>query len=311
MKGDDVAIVTDDLGRSFGDLRALQGVSLEIPKGSVFGLLGPNGAGKTTMIRILLGLLAPDRGHARVLGHALPEGGSYVRERTGALLEHTGLYERLSVRQNLDFFGRIWRMDGRQRARRVRELLERFGLWQRRDETVGKLSRGMKQKLAIARTLIHCPELVFLDEPTAGLDPVAATELRQDLARLVQTDGVTVFLTTHNLVEAERLCDQVGVISQGRLRAVGSPQALRAASTRADVVFTGSGFDASIVAQLEARKDVIEARIVEDTLRVRLADGVPAAPIVRAVVLAGGEVEEVRRGASLEDFFLELMEEAE
>jgi ABC-2 type transport system ATP-binding protein len=143
-----------------------------------------------------------------------------------ALLENHG-HERLTAEQNLDFAGRIWRMSSGERQARIRELLEQFGLWDRRREPAGKWSRGMKQKLAVARAVFHRPPLVFLDEPTAGLDPVASAALREDLASLAAGHGVTIFLTTHNLVEAERLCDLVGVIRRGRLAALGPPSSLR------------------------------------------------------------------------------------
>ena len=192
-----------------------------MPRGIVFGFLGPNGSGKTTTIRLLLGLLEPTAGQARVLGFDLRTQADEIRARTGALLEHSGLYERLSAEDNLEFYGRVCRLPANVRRKRCEELLGNLGLWDRRKEPVGTWSRGMKQKLAIARTLLHRPTLIFLDEPTAGLDPVAAAALHDDLTALVAQEGVTVFLTTHNLAEAEKLCQQVGVINQGRLIASG------------------------------------------------------------------------------------------
>jgi ABC-2 type transport system ATP-binding protein len=217
------AIRTTGLGRSFGSVQALDDVSLEIPRGAVFGLLGPNGAGKTTMIRILLGLIDPTSGRAEVLGYDTRSSGAAIRQQTGALLEHCGLYERLSAEDNLELYGRIWRMPRDARRARVRELLDGLRLWERRREPVATWSRGMKQRLAIARALFNRPALVFLDEPTAGLDPIAAKTLREDLARLAASENVTVFVTTHNLAEAARLCTLVGVIRSGHLVAVGSP----------------------------------------------------------------------------------------
>jgi len=227
------AIHTEKLTRDFGTLRALDRLTLEVPPGIVFGFLGPNGSGKTTTIRLLLGLITPTSGTARVLGFDVAREPEAVRLRTGALLEHTGLYERLSAEQNLEYYGRIALMSDGGRKARIRELLERADLWDRRDEAVGRWSRGMKQKLAVARALLHHPSLIFLDEPTAGLDPVAASAFRQDLVRLAQHDGVTVFLTTHNLAEAEKLCGQVAVVHQGRLLAVGRPDDVRRQVERA------------------------------------------------------------------------------
>ncbi len=307
---DEPAIAVQEVCRTFGDIVALDQVTLTIPRGIVFGFLGPNGAGKTTMIRLLLGLLEPTGGTARVLGFDVPQDGRQVRERTGALLEHAGLYERLSARQNLDFFARIWRLGGAERNRRIAELLDRMSLLDRAHETVGNWSRGMKQKLAVARALLHRPELVFLDEPTAGLDPVAAAELRNDLAELSRGDGVTVFLTTHNLAEAEKLCDLVGVIANGRLKALGTPEQLRSQEKGKELTIRGRGFDGELLAQLQRRPDVVEVKTAIDGIKLRLESDAPVAPIVREIILGGADVEEVVRGkGSLEDFFIELMEE--
>lgn len=170
----------------------------------------------------------------------------------------------------------------------------------------------MKQKLAIARVLLHHPELIFLDEPTAGLDPVAAAGLRDDLEALVQREGTTVFLNTHNLPEAERLCQQVGVIREGSLVALGSPDMLRRQTGRPQAEIIGDGFTSEVMSMLQARSDVESANIENGHLIVALRDTDKAAPIVAALVGAGAEVEEVRRGqASLEDVFMTLMQEGE
>jgi ABC-2 type transport system ATP-binding protein len=220
------AIRTAGLSKQFGTIRALDDLALEIPRGMIFGFLGPNGSGKTTTIRLLLGLLEPTSGGAQVLGYDIRTNAAAIRERTGALLEHCGLYERLSAQDNLDLYGRFWRLGREARQARIKELLTHLDLWDRRHEVVAGWSRGMKQKLAIARALLHRPELVFLDEPTAGLDPIAARALCDDLSRLSTSQGVTVFLTTHNLAEAQRLCALVGVVQNGRLLAVGPPREL-------------------------------------------------------------------------------------
>src|SRR5437762_8378270 len=195
----ELAIRTNGLARSYGTVRALDDLTLEVPSGSVFGFLGPNGAGKTTTIRLLLGLIEPTGGKAEVLGFDTRTQGDEVRSRCGALLEHSGLYERMSAEDNLRFYGRVARMPKGQLDERIHELLTHLGLWNRRTEAVVKWSRGMKQKLAIARTLLHRPALVFLDEPTAGLARVAAARLRDDLGALASREGATIFLTTHNM----------------------------------------------------------------------------------------------------------------
>ena len=307
----DFAIRTEGLTREFGSLRALDGVSLEVPAGSIFGFLGPNGSGKTTTIRLLLGLLEPTRGTATVLGYDTRSAAGAVRERCGALLEHAGLYERMTARGNLDFYGRVWRLPPPDRERRIRELLDGLGLWDRRDEIVGTWSRGMKQKLAVARALLHRPELVFLDEPTAGLDPVAAAALRDDLTELARQEGVTVFLTTHNLAEAEKLCDQVAVIREGRLLAVGPPDTLRSQARRDRVEITGRGLDQRVARILATEPAVETADLGDGRLTLRLRAGHDSAPLVALLVAEGVAIDEVRKGgADLEDAFLALMETA-
>lgn len=303
------AVRTDGLSRSFGSVRAVDDVSLEVPTGTIFGFLGPNGSGKTTTIRLLLGLLEPDRGRASVLGYDTRSQASDIRQRTGALLEHSGLYERLSAIDNLEFYGRVWNLRPDTRLARIEELLTHLGLWERRNEQVGTWSRGMKQKLAVARTMLHRPTLIFLDEPTAGLDPVASAALRQDLSTLAAHEGVTVFLTTHNLPEAETLCDRVGVIRQGRLLTVDSPAGLRSHAGGRSVEVTGSGFDRRLLDELRLRPDVAGVESRNGNLFISLQGDVPVAPLVRRIVEAGCDVEEVRKGAaSLEEAFLAMME---
>jgi len=302
-------IRTDGLSRVFGSVRAVDGLDLQVPAGTVFGFLGPNGAGKTTTIRLLLGLLEPTSGSASVFGCDTRTQAAGIREKSGALLEHHGLYERLSAEDNLAFYARVWKLGAADRTARIRELLEPLGLWDRRGEPVSRWSRGMKQKLAVARALLHRPSLLFLDEPTAGLDPVAAAALRDELATLVRREGLTVFLTTHNLGEAERLCSQVAVIKQGRLLAVGHPDELKARSaTRAEIV--GRGFDEATVALVRASPGVVRAQLENGRLALELAEPAETAPLVSLIVQRGGSIEEVRKDkGTLEDVFLTLMEE--
>ena len=306
------AIRIENLTRDFKTVRAVDGLSLEVPAGIIFGFLGPNGAGKTTTINLLLGLLEPTSGRAEVLGFDTRTQADEIRSRTGALLEHPGLYERLSAEDNLEFYGRAWHLPANERRARIKELLTHLGLWERRKERVGTWSRGMKQKLAVARTLLHRPSLIFLDEPTAGLDPVAAAAVREDLVALATRENVTVFLTTHNLAEAEKVCGKVGVIRQGQLLlAVGHPDELRARSgapPRAEVI--GRGFNEEVLALLRARPEVAAADLQNERLLIDLRGEVDIAPLVSLMVSAGVEVEEVRKGkASLEEVFLTLMEE--
>ncbi|HEX7124086.1 MAG TPA: ABC transporter ATP-binding protein [Gemmatimonadaceae bacterium] len=302
------AIRTEGLVRTFGPVRALDNLTFEVPSGIVFGFLGPNGAGKTTAIRTFLGLVEPTAGRAEVLGFDTRYESDKIRERSGALLEHPGLYERLTAAQNLEFTGRVWRMSKAERRARAQELLEQFGLWERRNQPVGQWSRGMKQKLAVARAVFHRPPLVFLDEPTAGLDPVASAALRDDLVRLASAEGVTIFLTTHNLTEAERLCSLVGVIQRGRLAALGPPRDLRAREVSRTVHVVARNLAPAVIDAVAAVTGVEAAHATPDGLEVRLAPEASAAPVVALLVTCGAAVEEVRRvRPTLEEAFLELV----
>jgi len=297
------------LTKEFKMVRAVDQATFEVPAGSVFGFLGPNGAGKTTTIRLLLGLLAPSAGSARVFGHDIITEGAAVREKTGALLEQHGLYERLTAGENLEYYARIWRMPAGERKARIRELLEHFGLWERRHERAGKFSRGMKQKLAIARVLIHRPKLIFLDEPTAGLDPVAAVSLRDDIARLAAEEGVTVFLTTHNLTEAEKICDMVAVMNHGKLIAYGKPESLLTGNGGPEYIITGEGITDRILAKVVATPGVRRHTLDGNALTVELSDSSGPTSVIRTLIENSVTLEEVQRSrASLEDVFLHLME---
>jgi len=306
----ETAIRIENLTRDFETVRAVDGLSLEVPSGIIFGFLGPNGAGKTTTINLLLGLLEPTSGRAEVLGFDTRTQPDEVRTRTGALLEHSGVYEQLSAEDNLEFYGRIWRMPATERQARIKELLSHMGVWERRKESVGTWSKGMKQKLALARAMLHRPPLVFLDEPTAGLDVMAAATVRDDLEALAAREGVTVFLTTHNMAEAERLCAQVAVIREGSLVALGDPDDLRARSGGPRLEIVGRGFNESALQLLRARPEVVAAEVQNQHLEIDLREETDTAPLVSLMVSAGVAVEEVRRGkASLEEVFLTLMEE--
>ncbi len=310
MAANGLAIRLDALTREFGTARAVDGLTLEVPRGIIFGFLGPNGAGKTTTINLLLGLLEPTAGKAEVLGFDPWRNGDAVRSRTGAVLEQTGVYEQLTAEDNLEFYARAWRMPTAERRERIRELLTGAALWERRGDRAGTWSRGMKQRLALARALLHRPELVLLDEPTAGLDVMAATDVRADLAALAGNDGTTIFLTTHNMAEAERLCALVAVIRGGRLVAVGSPADLRSTAGTPRVEVVGRGFEEGVLEELRARPEVVSITRTNGHLTLELAGAVEPGAIVSLLVRRGVEIDEVRREqASLEEIFVTLMEE--
>jgi ABC-2 type transport system ATP-binding protein len=303
-------IHTEHLCRWFGTIKAVDDLSMDVPTGVIFGFLGPNGAGKTTTIYLLLGLLEPTQGLARVMGFDTRSQANEIRNRSGALLEFSGLYERMSAEDNLDLYGRIYCMSGPDRKARTKELLTHLELWDRRREKVGNWSRGMKQKIAIARALFHHPPLVFLDEPTAGLDPLAAAAFHADLTSLVASEGVTVFLNTHNLAEAEKLCAQVGVIRNGKLITIGNPDELRLRNGGHKVEIDGSGFNEKTLTLVQACPEVKWVEIQNGRLMIELNGENKIGPLITLIVKSGAEIEAISRGGeSLEDVFLTLMQE--
>lgn len=219
------AIETVGLTRAFGERIAVDNLTLQVPTGSVFGFIGPNGAGKTTTVRLLTALIATTSGSATVAGHRIGAENDAVHRSTGILTETPGLYERLSAWQNLIFFAELYDLDATRAAQQVERYLRMLDLWERRHEDVGSLSKGMRQKLAIARALLHEPSVLFLDEPTANLDPETARMVR-DFIKELREDGRTIFLTTHNLPEVDELCDLVCIFKQRLLR-LDSPVNLR------------------------------------------------------------------------------------
>ncbi len=220
------AVECHGLSRRFGNRLAVSDLDFTVPAGSVFGFLGPNGAGKTTTVRMMVGMLRPSAGEIRVLGVDPISEGEAVRSRCGVMLDNVGLYDRLSAIQNLEFAGRIAHMDSSDRRDRVETALRRVDLWDRRDDHVSGFSKGMRQKLGLARALMTDPDLLILDEPTAGLDPASIVMVRELLVSLAQESGRTIFLCTHLLAEAQRMCDKVAIIQSGRLVAIGDPNNL-------------------------------------------------------------------------------------
>jgi ABC-2 type transport system ATP-binding protein len=227
---------TGILRRRALQVEAVRGISFEVGEGELFGLLGPNGAGKTTTIKMLITLLIPTSGSARVLGFDVVEQAREVRKRIGYVFGgDRGVYERLSALDNLRYFAELYGVPPREQRRRIGELLELVGLKGRERERVEGYSRGMRQRLHVARGLLHDPPVVFLDEPTIGLDPVGARELRATIAELAAA-GKTVLLTTHYMFEADALCDRIAVIADGRIVAEGTPAGLKASVADGKVV---------------------------------------------------------------------------
>jgi ABC-2 type transport system ATP-binding protein len=304
----DLAVWTERLGRRFGERWAVRDVSLELRRGEVFGLLGPNGAGKTTTIRLLAALIGPSAGRARIDGLDLAREADGVRSRVGVLTEAPGLYEKLSAARNLDFFGKLQGLPTAVRAERIERLLRLFDLWDRRLEPTGTFSKGMKQKLAIARALLHDPPVLFLDEPTAALDPEAAAVVRDAIATL-RGQGRTIVLCTHVLPEAERLCDRIGFLRTTLLR-VDTPARLRTATAGGRVhIRLAAPAGPDLLSTVRADVAVLEARATQDGLVTELRDADADTPaLIRALVAAGAAILEVRReAATLEEVYFEVM----
>ncbi|HEU4672598.1 MAG TPA: ABC transporter ATP-binding protein [Candidatus Limnocylindrales bacterium] len=295
------------LGRRFGEAWAVRNLSFDVAPGEVLGLLGPNGAGKTTTVRMLTALIAATEGSASIDGRDVRRDAEDVRRRVGVLTETPGLYEKLSARANLAFFGRLHRLPSDVADERIRRLLTLFDLWDRRDEPAGTFSKGMKQKLAIARALLHEPAVLFLDEPTAALDPEAAFIVRDAISRL-RAAGRTIVLATHNLDEAGRLCDRIAFIRGGLLR-IDSPARLRdeAGRGRVSVLFAARA-DGLAEAALGVA-GVRAATASDGRLDVDVDDPEQVTPaLVRTLVGAGAAILEVRRqAATLEDVYFEVM----
>jgi ABC-2 type transport system ATP-binding protein len=305
------AIETQELTRRFGDLVAVDQLTLAIPAGAVFGFLGPNGAGKTTTVRMLTALIAPTSGAARVNGQPLGEANQSIRRTVGILTETPGLYERLTAGENLLFFARLYGLDLARATAQTERYLRMLGLWERRDDKVGGFSKGMRQKIAIARALLHEPAIVFLDEPTAGLDPEASRMVR-DFVKELRAEGRTIFLTTHNLPEADELCDLIGIFSTRLLR-LDSPARLRAALFGRGTRVRLAGDAAAWAAAAEALP-FVRGVIVEDAaLTITLDD--PDAhnpPLIQALVSAGAPIRYVEPiEHSLEDVYLELVQDVD
>jgi len=222
----DTVVQTHQLTRHFDQVVAVEDLTLDVHAGEVFGFLGHNGAGKTTTVRLLNGVLGATSGEAQVLGLDPLADGPDLRRQTGVLTETPSLDDRLTAIETLTVYGALYDVPRQDLERRVHDLLAQFELGDRAGDLVGGFSKGMRQRLALARTLLHDPTVIFLDEPTAGLDPVGRRTVHDLIADLSRRDGRTVFLCTHDLAEAQKLCDRVGVMEHGRLVALGTPEAL-------------------------------------------------------------------------------------
>ncbi len=301
-------IQTENLTKQFRDILAVDHLSLEINEGEVFGFLGPNGAGKTTTVRMLAALIEPSQGTARIGKYQLGKDDKLIRQSVGLLTETPGMYDNLSAEYNLQIYAELYGV--KNPKGQVEKYLRMLGLWERRFDSAGTFSKGMKQKLAIARALLHEPPLLFLDEPTAGLDPEAARLVRDFITEL-RKEGRTIFLCTHNLDEADHLCDRIGVFKT-RLLVMETPEKLRKQLFGRKVVFHLSSMNPTLVQNLQHLPFTQEVQAVDNKLVITLDDPETHNPeIVRILVGMGIDIQfigELRH--SLEDVYFQLVRSA-
>ncbi len=305
-------IETQNLTRKFGNLTAVDNLTLHVDDGEVFGFLGPNGAGKTTTVRMLCCLIGKTSGEARIGDYtvAKEEDCLKIRKMVGFLPENVGLYDSLSAYRNLDFYGQLYEVPEQKRKENIENLLKLLGIWDRREDAAGTFSKGMKQKLAIARSLIHDPQLLFLDEPTANLDPEASKTVR-DFVLELKKEKRTIFINTHNLDEAERLCDRIAILKT-KLIAVDSPKNLERSLYNRKTIVHLESVSESVITTLQKLNAVKNLRTIDNKLILDIDDPEKDNPdVVKAIVEAGGEIQYVTElRSTLEDVYLKLIREA-
>jgi ABC-2 type transport system ATP-binding protein len=304
-------IDTDSLTKKFGDLTAVENLTLHVDDGEVFGFLGPNGAGKTTTIRMLCCLISKTSGNATIGGYEIGKKADSlkIRKIIGLVPDNVGLTEHLTAYDNLDFYGKIFDCTDAERKANIKRFLDMLGLWDKRNVLAGTFSKGMKQKLAVARALIHDPQILFLDEPTANLDPESAKTVRDFILEL-KKEKKTIFLNTHNLYEAQRICDRIGILNT-QLRATGTPADLEQKVRGRKTVITLAQINdkiLSVLKKLSLKNLTSEGNKVSfDVTDPDKENGA----VVEAIVQAGGHVNTVNVvGSTLEDVYLQIVRES-
>jgi ABC-2 type transport system ATP-binding protein len=304
---------SEALTKQFNSFTAVSNLNFTVDENEVFGLLGPNGAGKTTTIRMLATLLHPTQGTAQVAGYDILKDPVNVRRSVGILTENPSLYERLTAYENMEFYARAYGVTGEQKIRgRVKTLLEEFDLWDRRNDRVVVFSKGMKQKLAIARAIIHDPKVVLLDEPTASLDPEASRSIRDLIVQMTQHEEHTVLLSTHRLEDAEKLCHKVLIINKGMTRALETPQALRRMTQGKPRLEVRIGpLDGQQSQKLRGSKYVKSLEVQDGRLLIELEDDSTTPEVVRMLVEMNISIYSVTTILpSLEDAYLMLVKQS-
>jgi ABC-2 type transport system ATP-binding protein len=303
-------ITVENLTKKFGEVTAVEDLTFQVKEGEVFGFLGPNGAGKTTTIRMLCCLISKTSGEAKIAEYQIGKAADslQIRKMVGLVPDNVGLYDDLSAFENLDFYGKLYECPERRRQESIERFLKMLGLWDRKDARAGSFSKGMKQKLALARALVHEPKLLFMDEPTANLDPESAKTVR-DFILEVKKQGRTIFLNTHNLDEAQRICDRIGILKT-KLLSIGSPEQLRESLSKPKTEIRLAQVTESLLGALKKRiPNKVETS--GDKLIIDVTDPDKENPaIITAITSAGGQVREVTQLVpTLEDVYLQIVKE--
>jgi ABC-2 type transport system ATP-binding protein len=309
-KNSNAVIDVENLTRKFGEVTAVDAITFQVSDGEVFGFLGPNGAGKTTTMRMLCCLISKTGGKATIHGYDISKAADSlkIRKMIGLVPDNVGLYGDLTAFENLDFYAKLYEVPEERRGKNIERFLKMLGLWDKKDARAGSFSKGMQQKLALARALVHEPALLFMDEPTVNLDPESAKMVRDFILELKKEDR-TIFLNTHNLDEAQRICDRIGIIKT-KLLAVGTSQQLGESLSGLKTEIRLARVDETLLGSVKKLiKNKIE--VSDHKLIVDVADPEKENPaIVAAVVSAGGLIQEVNRLApTLEDVYLQIVKE--
>jgi len=303
-------ITVANLTKKFGEVTAVEGLTFQVEDGEVFGFLGPNGAGKTTTIRMLCCLISKTSGEAKIADYQIGKAADslQIRKMIGMVPDNVGFYEDLSAFENLDFYGKLYECPEKLRRENIERFLKMLGIWEKKDARAGSLSKGMKQKLALARALVHEPKILFMDEPTANLDPESAKTVRDFILEL-KKQGRTIFLNTHNLDEAQRVCDRIGILKT-KLLSIGNPEQLRESLTGPKTEIRLAQINEALVSELRKRiPNKIE--VADDKLIIDVADPDKENPtIIAAIGSAGGLIQEVTQIVpTLEDVYLQIVKE--
>jgi ABC-2 type transport system ATP-binding protein len=303
-------IDVENLTKKFGDVTAVEGLSFHVDEGEVFGLLGPNGAGKTTTMRMLCGLISKTSGGAKIAGYEIGNDADSlkIRKMIGLVPDNVGLYEELSAYENLDYYGKLYECTEQERKENIEYFLKMLGLWDQRNQSVGDFSKGMKQKLAVARALIHNPDLLFLDEPTANLAPESSRVVRDFILKL-KKEGKTIFFNTHNLDEAQRICDRIGILKT-KLLTVNTPEQLEKSIWGSKTVIQVEKISDSILAAVNKLRPKNLA-VEENKIIIDVTDPQKENPdFVQVIVSAGGRIQSVTQlNPGLEETYLKVVGE--